>query len=134
MACDLVKLGGYREDAEEVLWIKGWDRRTDWKRELGEEIVNRLRSRDGLRFTLEQASAQVMKFAERNLTVALLCQILYFAWDGWLIPPESDHLIECSHDGLVWITCKNVEVQMLILAELAPWSPVIRPMISVISE
>jgi hypothetical protein len=131
LAGELLAMGGFNFDREEGLWITLWGIWNDWNRELGEEIVVRIRSENGLRLTLEQASAQIMEGTERKLTVALLCQIFYFRWDAWVLPPEPKYLIECSHDGLIWITCESLEVQAEVLKSLSAWKPIIKPMLFV---
>ena len=54
---DLFALGGFGDDLEGGLWITLWDVWNRWNQQLGEEIVTRMRSDDGVRLTLEQASA-----------------------------------------------------------------------------
>jgi len=128
---DLFALGGFDDDLEEGLWITLWDVWNSWNQQLGEEIVTRLRSDDGVRLTLEQASAQILRGTERTLAVAILCQILYFGWDAWLVPNGSQYLVECSHDGLIWITCRSTETQAVLLKALSAWNPVKKPMLGI---
>ena len=131
---DLFAIGGFGDDLddlEEGLWITLWGVWNEWNQQLGEEVVVRIRSDNGVRLTLEQASAQILRGTERTLAVALLCQILYFRWDAWLVPNGPEYLVECSHDGLIWITCRSIETREDVLKSLAAWNPVLKPMLAV---
>ena len=66
---DMFAMGGFGDDLEEGLWITLWGVWNEWNQQLGEEVVVRIRSDDGDRLTLEQASAQILRGTERTLAV-----------------------------------------------------------------
>jgi hypothetical protein len=121
---ELLSLGGYEEKHTDMIWISNWTIWNDWNRDLGQEIVCRLRGANSE--CLGAASAHVLPFRDRKVAVAILWQILLFHWDGWLIPTERT-LVQCSHDGLIWITCRDHEAQTELLEVLATWKPIVRP-------
>ena len=125
---DLLSLGGFEKWTEDMIWISNWEKWNDWNRHLGETIISRLRSTESEIVPLDSVSAQIFSFDERTISVAIFLQLMLFRWDGWLASGNADYLVQCSHDGLIWITCRTHEIQRRITSELRAWKPQIRPM------
>jgi len=129
-AGDLLALAGFDEAGQDMIWITTWGLWSDWNRDLGEEIITRLRTSPGeLPASLESASAQIFSFAERKIAVAVILHLMLFSWDGWLLSQSGEYLVQCSHDGLIWITCRDNNAQSRILDRLVEWKPQTRPML-----
>src|SRR5215469_10460783 len=129
-AGDLLALAGFDEACQDMIWITTWGLWSDWNRDLGEEIITRLRTSPGeLPISLESASAQIFSFEERKISVAMILHLMLFRWDGWVSSHSGEYLVQCSHDRLVWITCRDYNAQSRILERLVEWKPQTRPML-----
>ncbi len=72
---------------------------------------------------LSEASAHLFASEDLQLVWGLVSIIMLFNWDAYFVPPGSRFLVEISHDGIVWVYCKetaDVDSLMSIFAMFKP--------------
>jgi len=131
MLCiDLLLLGGVDESITDLIWISTWRIWSDWNDDFGEFMVAKLRAQaDEAPSPLGEASGHLLSLDERTLSTALLWQMMLFNWDCFLVPATGEHIVECSHDEIVWIMCRTGAAHERALINLSRWKPKIRSFI-----
>ena len=120
---DLRLLGNSNESASHLLWISTWRIWSDWFDDFGEFMVDHLRGQPGAVMPLSEKSGHILGRNDAMLATAILWQTLLFNWDAYLVPESGEHIVECSHDELVWVMCKTDEAHEQALTDLSRWKP-----------
>jgi hypothetical protein len=127
---DLLLLGNSGETGESLIWITTWKIWSTWYDDLGEFVVTKLRAQGGEARPLIDQSGHLLTSGEGVLSTAMLLQTMLFNWDAFLVPSTGDHIIQNSHDELVWISCKSYDAHLLALEQLSRWKPKTREFIT----
>ncbi|MEG9438074.1 hypothetical protein JAO29_18155 [Edaphobacter sp. HDX4] len=122
LAIDLVLLGGDINDGDFV-WVSDWDRWGELNRELGETVITRLRVVDSEPriASLAEKPGLLSGSEDRSVLAAIIWQVMLFGWDTYLIPSAGSHVVEYSHDDLVWISYRDSSRERSMLDALARW-------------
>jgi hypothetical protein len=128
LAIDLILLGGSDVDHEDFVWISDWKRWGELNQEMGETVITRLRVSDsGSRIVnLDEKPGSLLAYKDRSVLAAIIWQAMIFGWDTYLIPSDGSHVVEYSHDNLVWISYRDRSREQLLLDALKCWKPEIK--------
>ena len=123
LAADLLNLGEPVPPIINLLWLSTWRIWSEWNDDFGEFIITTLRNQGGVITSLKNESGHLFGPDERKLACAIFWHTMLFNWYAYLAPITGNHIIECSHDEIVWIMCKGSAAHNQALLQLERWKP-----------
>ncbi len=121
LARSLSTLGTSELGGDQVLWLAIWNLSSEPLDEVAALVLEKLHTPSTP--PLFESSVYLLSAGETNVASALATEIMFFAWDAYIVPAQPGMLIHLAKDEKGWVYCQDRQTAERVLSHLSQFRP-----------